>query len=143
VLRSLALAFALAIGDLEALQGVWRVTDARARMSNEPAMIIDGMVDRGSVQFSGGTITMRQLGHGDVMSFRFTLDTRATPRRIRMYDATAPDSGRWVGIYSLRGDTLRLSLPIEHFSERPVPPPSFNAPNTAAYTLRRDRGGRE
>ena len=129
----------LTVGDQETLQGIWRVTDARARMSNEPAMIIDGMVDVGTVEFSGDTIVMRQLGHGDVMTYRFTLDARAVPRRIRMVDPGAADSGRWVGIYSVSGDTLRLSLPIEHFSDRPIPPPSFNAPNTAAYTLRRDR----
>jgi uncharacterized protein (TIGR03067 family) len=104
-------------------------------MSNEPAMIIDGIVDRGTVEFSGDTITMRQLGHADLAKYSFTLDTLAAPRRIRMFDATATDSARWVGIYRIARDTLRLSLPIEHFSDKPIPPASFNAPNTVAYTL--------
>ena len=133
------LASLLLLNDLEALQGTWRVVDARARMSNEPAMIIDGLVDVGTVQFIGNTITMRQLGNADLASYAFTLDTLASPRRIRMIDTLAPDSAKWVGIYRVARDTLRLSLPIEHFSDRPVAPASFNAPNTAAYTLVRVR----
>jgi uncharacterized protein (TIGR03067 family) len=121
------------------LQGTWRVIDARARMSNEPAMTIDGMVGSGSVEFDGKTIRMRALGHGDVMTYSFTIDSSASPRRIRMVDGAAPDSGRWVGIFRITGDTLRLSLPIEHFGDRPVAPAGFNAPNTAAYTLLRER----
>src|SRR6185436_1784534 len=124
--------------DLDALRGSWRVIDARARMSNEPGMIIDGLVDRGTVEFSGDTITMRQLGNTDLASYAFVLDTVASPRRIRMVDSTTPGGVRWTGIYKITGDTLRLSLPIEHFSDRPVPPASFNAPNTAAYIFKRD-----
>ena len=108
-------------------------------MSNEPAMIIDGMVDRGTIEFAGNRVTMRELGHADVATFEFTLDTLVSPRRIRMIDPSTADSARWTGIYRLSGDTLRLSLPIEHYSDRPIPPPSFNAPNTVAYTFRRDR----
>jgi uncharacterized protein (TIGR03067 family) len=139
------LGFALAAGlssaapAQSALQGTWRIIDARARMSNEPAMTIDGMVGSGSVEFDGRTIRMRALGHGDVMTYSFTIDSSLSPRRIRMVDPTVPDSGRWVGIYRITGDTLRLSLPIEHFSDRPVPPAGFNAPNTAAYTFLRER----
>ena len=125
------------LSDQSALQGSWRVADARARMSNEPAMLIDGMVGTGTVEFASDTIRMRGLGHGDVLAYAFTLDTAATPRRIRMVDAAAPDSGRWVGLYRVSGDTLRLSLPIEHFGNRPIPPASFNAPNTAAYIFTR------
>lgn len=121
------------------LQGTWRVIDARARMSNEPAMNLDGMVGSGTVDVAGRTIIFRGLGHGDAGRYSFTLDSTATPRRIRMVDATAPDSGRWVGIYRITGDTLRLSLPVEHFSDRPIPPTGFNAPNTVAYTFLRDR----
>jgi uncharacterized protein (TIGR03067 family) len=124
--------------DFEKLQGRWRIADARARMSNEPAMIIDGLVDRGTIEFTGNTVTMRQLPHVDLASFTFTLDTLVSPRRLRMIDATAADSARWTGIYRITGDTLRLSLPISHSSNNPVPPAGFNAPNTAAYILRRD-----
>jgi uncharacterized protein (TIGR03067 family) len=125
------------LADRDALDGRWRVADARARMSNEPAMLIDGMVGTGSVEFSRDTIRMRSLGHGDVLTYSFTLDSAASPRRIRMVDAAAPDSGRWVGLYRVNGDTLRLSLPIEHFGNRPTPPTAFNAPNTAAYIFTR------
>jgi uncharacterized protein (TIGR03067 family) len=125
------------LSDRDALEGRWRVADARARMSNEPAMIIDGMIGTGTVEFTGDTIRMRGLGHGDALTYSFTLDSATTPRRIRMVDAAAPDSGRWVGIYRVSGDTLRLSLPIEHFGNRPIPATSFNAPNTAAYILTR------
>lgn len=124
--------------DLDALQGRWRVIDARARMSNEPAMIIDGVHDRGTVEFSGDTIRLRQLASDDAV-YTFTLDTVASPRRIRMINAKVADSAKWTGIYRISGDTLRLSLPVEHFSNRPVPPTGFNAPNTAAYILKRDR----
>ena len=124
--------------DLEKLQGIWRVADARARMSNEPAMIIDGLVDRGTIEFSANAVTMRQLPHADLASFTFTLDTLASPRRLRMIDTTAADSARWTGIYRITGDTLRLSLPISHSSDNPVPPAGFNAPNTAAYLFRRE-----
>ena len=124
--------------DLEKLQGLWRVTDARARMSNEPPMIIDGLVDRGTIEFRGNTVTMRQLPHVDLASFTFTLDTIASPRRLRMVDTTAADSAKWTGIYRIIGDTLRLSLPISHSSNNPVPPAGFNAPNTAAYIFRRE-----
>lgn len=123
--------------DRDVLQGTWRVVDARARMSNEPAMIIDGLIDRGTIAFNGDTVTMRQLGNTDLAAYAFTLDTAASPRRIRLVGQI--DSVRWTGIYRITGDTLRLSLPIEHFSDRPTPPASFNAPNTAAYTFKRDR----
>jgi len=125
--------------DQDALQGSWRVTDARARMSNEPAMNIDGLVDRGTIEFVGNKVTMRQLGNADLVTYEFTLDTLASPRRLNLIDPTAPDSAKWTGIYRISGDTLRVSLPIEHYGDRPVPPASFNAPNTAAYTFRRDR----
>jgi uncharacterized protein (TIGR03067 family) len=125
----------LLLADLDVLQGSWRVIDARARMSNEPAMVMDGIVDRGTVQFIGNTITMRQLGNTDLASYSFTLDTIASPRRIRMIDSAAADGARWVGIYRVARDTLRLSLPVEHVSDRPMAPTSFNGPNTAAYTL--------
>jgi uncharacterized protein (TIGR03067 family) len=127
--------------DYDALQGTWRVTDARARMSNEPAMNIDGLVDRGTIEFSGDTVIMRQLGHADLASFAFILDTTVAPRRLRMFDATATDSAKWTGIYHVAGDILRVSLPVSHDSQRPGPPASFNAPNTVAYTFRRDRRG--
>jgi uncharacterized protein (TIGR03067 family) len=130
-----------ALNDQDALQGTWRVTDARARMSNEPAMNIDGLVDRGTIEFAGTRVTMRQLGNTDAATFEFTLDTLASPRRLRLFDVARPDCGKWTGIYRISGDTLRVSLPIEHYSDRPTPPPSFNAPNTAAYTFRRDRSG--
>jgi uncharacterized protein (TIGR03067 family) len=123
--------------DQDVLQGAWRAIDARARMSNEPAMIIDGIVDRGTVEFIGSTIVMRQLGNTDAATYSYTLDTLTRPRRIRLFDATMPDSGKWTGIYRINGDTLRLSLPVEHFSDRPVPPVSFNGPNTVAYTFTR------
>jgi uncharacterized protein (TIGR03067 family) len=123
--------------DRDALQGTWRVIDARARMSNEPAMIIDGLVDRGTVEFRGDTVILRQLGSGDRAVYIFNLDTARRPRQIRLVDPTAADSGRWTGLYRVASDTLRLSLPIEHFSNRPVPPADFNAPNTAAYILTR------
>ena len=71
------------VRDHDALQGVWRVIDARARMSNEPAMIIDGLVDRGTVEFRGDTIILRQLGSGDRAVYLFSLDTAGRPRRIR------------------------------------------------------------
>ena len=122
--------------DLEALQGTWRVVDARARMSNEPAMIIDGLVDRGTVEVSGTTITLRQLGNTDLASYSFTLDTTVVPRRIRLIDQR--DSARWTGIYRVSRDTLRLSLPISFDRDRPLAPPAFNAPNTAAYTFMRE-----
>ena len=127
------------LSDDLAIQGTWRVVDARARMSNEPAMIIDGLIDRGTVEFTGSTVTMRQLPHGDLMVHAFSLDTLAALRQIRMIDTTAADSGKWVGIYKVTGDTMRLSLPISRDGNRPVPPASFNAPNTAAYVLTRDR----
>src|SRR3954466_13653840 len=98
--RFLLLAFGAAMyfsGDLAALQGSWRVVDARARMSNEPAMNIDGLVDRGTVEFNGNVLTMRQLPHVDLASFSFTLDTLALPRRIRLVDQR--DSAKWTGIY--------------------------------------------
>jgi uncharacterized protein (TIGR03067 family) len=123
------------LSDDAAIQGTWRVADARARMSNEPAMIIDGLIDRGTVEFSENTVTMRQLPHGDVLVHTFSLDTLGSPRRIRMIDTTAADGGRWTGLYRVTGDTLRLSLPISRDGSRPIPPASFNAPNTAAYIL--------
>jgi uncharacterized protein (TIGR03067 family) len=125
------------LADDAALQGTWRVADARARMSNEPAMIIDGLIDRGTVEFRDSTITMRQLPHADFMMHAFSLDTVTFPRKIRMIDTTAADGGKWVGLYRVSGDTLRLSLPISRDGSRPVPPASFNAPNTAAYILTR------
>jgi uncharacterized protein (TIGR03067 family) len=125
--------------DQDVLQGTWRVVDARARMSNEPAMIIDGLIDRGTIEFAGTRVTMRQLGESDFASYDFTLDTLASPRRLRMIDLAARDSARWTGIYRVSRDTLRLSLPIEHYSNRPVPPAGFNSPNTVAYTFKRDR----
>ena len=125
--------------DLDALQGTWRVTDARARMSNEPAMILDGDVGVGTVQFIADTVILRQLASTDLARFTFTLDTVSRPRRIRLVDGERPDSARWVGLYMVVGDTLRLSLPIEHFSDRPVAPTGFNAPNTVAYQLTRVR----
>jgi uncharacterized protein (TIGR03067 family) len=123
------------LSDNAALEGTWRVVDARARMSNEPAMIIDGLIDRGTVEFTGNTVTMRQLPHGDFMVHSFSLDTLGSPRRIRMIDTTAADGGKWIGLYRVSGDTLRLSLPISRDGNRPAPPTSFNAPNTAAYIL--------
>src|ERR1051325_10703715 len=98
------------MSDQAALQGTWRAVDARARMSNEPAMIIDGMVDRGTVEFTDTTITLRALGNADIATYSFAVDTVAVPHRIRMVNAALPDSGRWVGIYQISGDTLRLSL---------------------------------
>lgn len=124
--------------DLDRLQGTWRVVDARARMSNEPAMIIDGMVGRGTVVFLGTQVTMRELGDSDRATYEFRLDTIAKPRRIHLVDPAVPDSARWAGIYRISGDTLRLSLPVEHHSDRPIAPASFNGPNTVAYIFRRD-----
>src|SRR5437868_15317832 len=72
--------------DVDRLQGTWRVSDARARMSNEPAMIIDGMVDVGTIEFAGNKVIMRQLGNADLETYEFTLDTSASPRRIRLID---------------------------------------------------------
>ena len=123
------------VPDRTALQGTWRVVDARARMSNEPAMIIDGLVDRGTVEFAGDTVTIRQLANADWARYEFRLDTITSPRRILLSDRAAADGGRWTGLYRISRDTLRLSLPVEHFSDRPVPPADFNAPNTAAYIL--------
>jgi uncharacterized protein (TIGR03067 family) len=125
------------LSDNAALEGTWRVVDARARMSNEPAMIIDGLIDRGTVEFTESTVTMRQLPHADLMTHPFSLDTLSVPRRIRMTDTTATDGGKWIGLYRVSGDTLRLSLPISRDGSRPVPPASFNSPNTAAYILTR------
>src|SRR3954464_7914048 len=80
--------------DYEALQGSWRVTDARARMSNEPAMNIDGLVGRGTIEFSGNKVTMRQLGNADLVTYEFTLDTLASPRQLKTVDVSRADSSR-------------------------------------------------
>jgi uncharacterized protein (TIGR03067 family) len=130
------------VTEQDALQGAWRVIDARARMSNEPAMNVDGIVDRGTIEFDGSRVTMRQLASADLASYEFRLDTVASPRRLRMFDPAVPDSAKWIGIYRLSGDTLRVSLPISHDSGHPGPPLAFNAPNTAAYTFKRDRSER-
>lgn len=125
------------LSDDAALQGTWRVVDARARMSNEPAMIIDGLIGRGTVEFRDSTVIMRQLPHADFAAHPFFLDTLTFPRQLKMIDTTASDGGKWIGLYRVYGDTLRLSLPISRDGNRPSAPAAFNAPNTAAYILTR------
>ena len=121
-------------GDREALQGSWLVSDARLRNDSGPALDVSKY--HGSMAFIDNKVTMRVPGMGDSSAtLAFTLDTAASPRRINL----AQDGGTWAGIYRITGDSLRIALPIEHWTDRPVSPTDFGAPNTMTYILRRER----
>jgi hypothetical protein len=49
------------------------------------------------------------------------------------------EGNKWNGIYRISGDSLRIALPIEHFSDRPVRPVDFGGSNTIALILKRGR----
>ena len=119
------------------LQGRWLVADARVRTGDDPATPLDGPAGHATLVIATDKVTMTGLSAGGdaARTFTFSLDTAASPRRITL---VAPsDGGKWVGIYRLVADTLSLALPVEHWADRPVPPASFEAPNTLSLTLKR------
>lgn len=118
-------------GDRETLQGNWRVLDARIRLDSGAAL--DESKYHGTIAFVANEVSMRIPGLDSSMTFAFTLDTAVSPRRINL----AQDGGTWAGIYRITGDTLRVALPIEHWTDRPVPPTGFGAPNTETLILTR------
>jgi uncharacterized protein (TIGR03067 family) len=122
-------------GDQEALQGSWRVSDARIRLDSGPAL--DFSQSHGTLVFIDDKVTMRDVGMGDSsVTFTFTLDTSVSPRRINL----AGNAGfTWAGIYRITGDSVRVTLPVEHWNDRPVPPTDFGAPNTTTLILNRER----
>lgn len=121
-------------GDRETLQGRWEVSDARARLDSQP--VVDESKYHGTMVFTGNKVTMQILSFGDTsVTVAFTLDTTASPRRINL----AQDGGTWAGVYRIMGDSLRVALPIEHWTDHPVPPTHFGASNTMTYILRRER----
>jgi len=128
-------------GDHETIQGGWRAIDAHARIGTEPATTLEGVAGHGTITFAGNKVTMLDVGNGRDSSstFAFTLDTVTTPRRIHLIGEGSPDGNRWSGIYRITGDSLRLSLPIEHWTDRPAPPTEFGAPNTVTLILKREQ----
>ena len=120
-------------GDREALQGSWLVSDARVRNDSGPAL--DVSMYHGSMAFIDNKVTMQVPGMDSSATLAFTLDTNASPRRINL----AQEGGSWAGIYRITGDSLRIALPIEHWTDRPVSPTDFGAPNTITYILHHDR----
>jgi uncharacterized protein (TIGR03067 family) len=123
--------------DQEALQGVWHVAQWTARNVGQAPITLGDTVDLGTITFAGNEVTMRIIGLGDSHSFTFTLDTLASPRRIRLVGEGSIKGDQWSGIYRVGGDSLRLALPIEHWTDRPVPPTDFTASNTMAVSLTR------
>jgi uncharacterized protein (TIGR03067 family) len=128
-------------GDEEALRGTWQVVDARGRVGGETATVLTGIVAHGSIAFVGNKMTMRSIGSGmdSSSTFAFTLDTLASPRHIDMVGEGSSEGNKWNGIYRISGDSLRIALPIEHFSDRPVRPVDFGGSNTIALILKRGR----
>jgi uncharacterized protein (TIGR03067 family) len=128
-------------GDQKALQGSWQVVDARARLGSDTATALEDIAGHGTIIFVGNKVTLRDVGNGRDSSstFAFTLDAAASPRRIDMIGEGPSQGNRWIGIYRIAGDSLQLALPIEHWTDRPVPPIDFGASNTMALILRRER----
>jgi uncharacterized protein (TIGR03067 family) len=128
-----------AAGDQDVLQGSWQVVDARARVGGDTATVLADMVAHGTIAFVGNKMTMRGIGNGKDSSstFAFTLDTSASPRHIDMVGEGSSEGNEWSGIYRITGDSLRIALPIEHFSDRPVRPVDFRGSNTIGLILKR------
>ena len=98
--------------DQKALQGKWQATEATSNGEPPPA----GMLEKISLVFTNNMISV--MG---APSVRFIIDTNATPARIDILN-----SARQVGIYELKGDTLKLCVGVS--GDRP------NAFVTKKYT---------
>jgi uncharacterized protein (TIGR03067 family) len=123
------------MSDHEALQGKWRVIDARARLDSEPATVATEGLRAGTIIFALNRMTMRDIsGNGD---FAFSLDTSTSPRRIDLLGEGSSSGMTWSGIYRVTSDTLRLSLPIEHWTDRHDYPKTFGGPNALTLLLAR------
>ena len=128
-----------AAGDQETLQGTWQVVEARARIADAAATSLSAAAWHGTIAFAGGNMTMRNVGgtRDSSYAFTFTLDTSTSPRHIDLTAQGSAQGDRWAGIYRMTRDSLWLSLPIEHYSDRPVRPIDFGASNTIALILKR------
>jgi uncharacterized protein (TIGR03067 family) len=124
-------------GDRDALQGGWRV----AALGGDTATGLVGIIGKGTIVVTGDTVVMRDIGNGENVSSRYTfsLDTLPSPHRIDLVDGGSSGGSRWSGIYRIVADTLTLALPIEHWSDRPVPPADFGGPNTLVLILKREK----
>jgi uncharacterized protein (TIGR03067 family) len=131
----------LAGGDREALQGSWQVMDARAEVGGGEAMVLTDIIALGTISFVSNKMTMRDIGvsKDSISTFTFMLDTAVSPRHIDMVGEGSSEGIKWSGIYRIMGDSLWLTLPIEHFSDRPDRPSNFGGSNTFALILRRGR----
>jgi len=120
--------------DVMRIGGWWRVASARAHMTaNSPPTT---MAARGKVTLLMNTIDLLGVAGGpDSVRYTYTLDTLVSPRRILMTGTGSAAGAKWTGIYRISGDSLFLSLPIEHHNDRPLPPRDFTAANTLALIL--------
>jgi uncharacterized protein (TIGR03067 family) len=126
--------------DRDRLQGKWQVVDARARFGAEPAMDLKDVAGSWTIVVAGDTLTMHDLGTDDsVATYTFVLDTSVSPRRIGMHSQAPATAMTRSGIYRVGIDTLWFALPIEQWSDRPVPPRNFADSNALALILTRSK----
>ena len=85
--------------DQKALQGKWQATEATSNGEPPPA----GTLEKLSLVFTNNMVSV--MGAPPV---RFTIETNATPARIDILNSV-----RQVGIYELKGDTLKLCVGMD------------------------------
>ena len=85
--------------DKNALQGRWQATEATSNGEAPPA----GLLEKLSLVFTNDMVIIM----GAPLT-RFTIDTNFTPARIDILN-----SRRQVGIYELKGDTLKLCVGMD------------------------------
>ncbi|MBY0514225.1 MAG: TIGR03067 domain-containing protein [Gemmataceae bacterium] len=121
-------------GDATALQGTWAIHAARLG-GRDHADDFAGM----KLVIAGDKYTVDFGKNTDKGTF--TLDGKATPRRIDITSAEGPFKGKTLpGIYELKGDTLVLCLDSDgKAAQRPA---KFDAPEktpTMLLTFRREK----
>jgi uncharacterized protein (TIGR03067 family) len=121
-----------AAADAEAIQGQWLMT--RAVIGGEPS---DGQVGRARYFFHTRDY-IKSLDEKVIIEGEYTIDPTKSPRSIDLIQTMTEPPTRWLGIYDLDGDVLKLA-----FSGRPdLRPESFATKVGVAgfcFTLKRVR----
>jgi uncharacterized protein (TIGR03067 family) len=119
------------IADKDALQGIW--IPKSLSLGTMPAQNISNKDI--VIRFEGDKAISKTNGKDDPINFK--LDPSTNPKEIYLLEIAPNGMDNFQhGIYELKGDTLRITMPDDHGAACPT---SFNAPNTSTVEFTRQK----
>jgi len=141
LLAALSLTFTDAVqaddakSDTEIIQGTWKIVKAEKDGNPIPEEVIKQVL---RIVFDGEKFRSDETGAHNALEATFKLDQNKKPKALDLTFLNAPLKGEKVAcIYELKGDDLKLVLPIREKTDRPTEFKTAPGSDLALYVLKR------